>query len=410
MISNKDFNDMWAYKKQAWNEIDVAGKLEALEQINLPHTWYADNDYYQGEGVYQKVFNYDKKANQRTFVKFHGVDRECQVFLNGVKLGEHKGGYTAFTLELTEALNAGENILTVLVSNGKSTTVSPLSGDFAVFGGIHRKVELIETDSDCFDRTYFGCDGVIFQTRVNEKGNGELWAKAVVSGNQNASIVYTIEGSCDSVYKVDGADTLKKVCEIENPTLWNGVDDTKLYTAKATLIVDGKEVDCVKKQVGFRKIAVDSNKGFFLNDEHVKLHGVAKHQDTAGVFSAATMENWKTDMELIHEIGANAVRLSHYPHPQEVYSLCDEIGFVVWAEIPLLKLTEDEELFENAKNQLKEMILQNIHHPSICFWGIVRLMASIFAGCHFESTISNLTCISPTWPLATSKPAEERDA
>lgn len=107
----------------------------------------------------------------------------------------------------------------------------------------------------------------------------------------------------------------------------------------------------------------------------MKLHGVAKHQDSDSVFSAATMDQWQRDIALIHEIGANAIRLSHYPHPTEVYDLCDKYGFVVWAEIPLLKLTENETLFANAKQQLKEMVLQNMHHPSICFWGLQNEIA-----------------------------------
>lgn len=107
----------------------------------------------------------------------------------------------------------------------------------------------------------------------------------------------------------------------------------------------------------------------------MKLHGVAKHQDSDSVFSAATMDQWQRDIALIHEIGANAIRLSHYPHPTEVYDLCDKYGFVVWAEIPLLKLTENETLFANAKQQLKEMVLQNTHHPSICFWGLQNEIA-----------------------------------
>ena len=168
---------------------------------------------------------------------------------------------------------------------------------------------------------------------------------------------------------------MRKVLTVTSPVLWDGLTSTRLYTAKASLLIDGKEVDTVEKKVGFRRISLDADKGFFLNGNHVKLHGVAKHQDTAEVYSAATMENWKQDMSLIKEIGANAVRLSHYPHPQEVYDLCDEIGFVVWAEIPLLKLSEDEHLYENAKFQLKEMILQNMHHPGICFWGIQNEIA-----------------------------------
>ena len=107
----------------------------------------------------------------------------------------------------------------------------------------------------------------------------------------------------------------------------------------------------------------------------VRLNGVSKHQDFAEVFSATTEKHWEKDLTLIEEIGANAIRLSHYQHPEQVYNLCDEMGFVVWAEIPLLKMIENKSLYENAQQQLTELILQNIHHPSICFWGIQNEVA-----------------------------------
>lgn len=374
------WNDNWKFLKSSWQDINVSCPVTG-DVITLPHTWYKDDDYYRGEAAYQKQFVYTKKENERVFAKFHGVDKVCKLYLNGTQIGEHEGGYNIFTVELTDALVAGENILTVLVSTDKDLMVSPISGDFAVFGGIHRDVEFISTEEICFDRTYYGTDGVVFNTMVDADGNGELWSQTVISGEVTAKdvidIVYTI---LDEKHQI-ATNTLKpeegmnKVLSVENPVLWNGLYSTHLYTARACLIKNGKIIDTVEKQIGFRTIGMDADKGFFLNWEHVKLHGVAKHQDTYDVFSAATMKNWKEDMELIQEIGANAVRLSHYPHPQQVYDLCDEMGFITWAEIPLLKLTEDEELFENAKYQLKEMILQNMHHPSICFWGIQNEIA-----------------------------------
>lgn len=376
-----DWNGGWCFAKKLWKETDVTKPFEG-EKVTLPHTWYKDDDYYQGEAVYQKKFDYAKDDDKRVFAKFYGVDKVCRIYLNGKEVGSHEGGYNVFALELTNELEKGENLLTVLVSTDKTLKVSPISGDFAVFGGIHRKVELVETEKDCFDRTYYGCDGVVLQTRLAEDGTGELWARAeVTSDTDDLRIEYSIFDGNKEVQLTAFAkenkpgEELQKVAEFKAPKLWNGLDETYLYTARASLVVNGKETDRVEKKIGFRSIRVDANKGFFLNGEHVKLHGVAKHQDTHDVFSAATLENWKEDMGLIHEIGANAVRLSHYPHPQEVYSLCDEMGFVVWAEIPLLKLTEDEDLFENAKYQLKEMILQNMHHPSICFWGIQNEIA-----------------------------------
>lgn len=102
---------------------------------------------------------------------------------------------------------------------------------------------------------------------------------------------------------------------------------------------------------------------------------MAKHQDTAGKFSTAGEEDWQRDLALIREIGANAVRLSHYQHPQRFYDLCDSSGLIVWTEIPMLRLIEKETLVNNAEEQLKELIFQNMHHPSICFYGVENEIA-----------------------------------
>ena len=133
---------------------------------------------------------------------------------------------------------------------------------------------------------------------------------------------------------------------------------------------EGETLDEVELETGFRDIKMTADRGLFLNGEHIKINGVAKHQDFKGCFNAVSRENIQKDFELIDEIGANSVRLSHYQHPQYTYELADKKGYLVWAEIPMLKMTDNEELKADAEEQLRELILQNIHHPSIYCWGI----------------------------------------
>lgn len=114
----------------------------------------------------------------------------------------------------------------------------------------------------------------------------------------------------------------------------------------------------------------------FLNGEHVTICGVAKHQDREGCGPAATRDNLDEDMSLIREIGANAIRLSHYQHPQYFYDLCDREGMLVWAEIPMLSMPDHNPLvMENARQQIYELLMQNRHHPSIVFWGVQNEVA-----------------------------------
>ena len=371
------FNRDWYFRKCGDEAVDPAA-WQMGEAVQLPHTWYRDGDYYQGDAVYQKRFPLPLDAGRRAFLRFEGVDKCCAVWLNGRKLGEHKGGYTAFAVELTEALTSGENLLTVLVNNERGETVSPLSGDFASFGGIYRNVTLFTTDSACFDRTWYGTSGVLFRAQVAADGSGRVECEARTLGElpADAKIVWTLFGPDGAeVCRAEAPAGEKALLEVDQPQLWNGRAGAALYRAQAVLTCGGAVLDEFEAQVGFRRISVDPEAGFFLNGEHLKLHGVAKHQDTAGVFSAAGEAEWRKDFDLILEMGANAVRLSHYPHAQGVYDLCDRDGLVVWAEIPMLKLTQNDELLDNAADQLREMILQNLHHPSVCFWGIQNEVA-----------------------------------
>ena len=404
MHKTEDWNTDWTYKRAPWDEVNP-GKILEGEKVTLPHTWYRDGEYYQGDGVYQKVFEGHFSEHERVFVRFHGVDKVCRVYLNGTLLGAHEGGYTRFAFELTNVQKHGKNILSVFVNNEKGRTVSPLSGDFPMFGGIHRKVELITAPEVCFDAGFAGTEGVIVQTRTEGPGAGQIFAKVRLCGNVSGdySLRFSLldaDGKCREVTEFPIPFSDGCVLKTANPHLWDGKRDPYLYTVCAELLYKGQVADRVTQRVGFRWMKLDPDRGFFLNGNHLKLHGVAKHQDTEGVFSAATEENWKTDIALIREIGANAVRLSHYPHPDRVYDLCDEAGLLVWAEIPLLKLTDNPELQENAKQQLREMILQNMHHPSICFWGIQNEIA-IFGEkpymAHFLQTLNQLVhTLDPT--------------
>lgn len=371
-----NWNEGWLFAKCERAAVDPAAPVSG-EGVTLPHTWYADGDYYQGDAVYQKRFSLPLREGRHAFLRFDGVDKTCEVFLNSARVGAHEGGYTRFAVELTEALREGENLLTVFVNNAKGETVSPLSGDFTIFGGLYRKVELLVTEEAYFDPCFFGTEGVLFRSAVSD-GVGSVAAEPHLGGalSDALHLRYTLRApSGELAAQAETGINETAALSVADPVLWNGKKAPALYEARAELFRGETCLDSVSLRLGFRSFCVDADKGFFLNGEHLKLHGVAKHQDTAGVFSAAGEADWQKDFALLEEIGANTVRLSHYPHAHRVYELCDEAGLVVWAEIPLLKLTMNDALLENNKQQLTEMIYQNLHHPSICFWGIQNEIA-----------------------------------
>lgn len=344
------------------------------KEVTIPHTWNVESPAEAGPRVYKKIINVDRiREEERCYISFGAVAGLCRVWLNGQFIGEHKGGYSLFRFELTTSLKAGDNELIVLADNTRSEDMIPLGGDFNNYGGIYRDVELITVPDTHFDLMFYGSPGI----EADTMGDGRLRVKARVEGDQDSCrIAYSVLDGADCVAAGEGKAFETAELKVEHVHCWNSTADPYLYTLKSELYQNGQCVDTVMLPIGFRDCAVDSEKGFFLNGKHVRINGVAKHQDRAGVGIAATKEMMEEDMSLISEMGANAVRLSHYQHPRRTYDLCDELGIMAWTEIPLLALPEyDDVLFENAKNQLRELVYQNKHHPCVCFWGIQNEVA-----------------------------------
>jgi beta-galactosidase len=155
------------------------------------------------------------------------------------------------------------------------------------------------------------------------------------------------------------------------PHLWNGRSDPYLYSVVAEVFEGAVCRDRVVQPLGLRSYSIDPEQGFFLNGASYRLHGVNRHQDRINMGTAIGMREHREDFRMIEEIGANAIRLAHYQHAQEFYSLCDSGGMVVWAELPLVDDVNASPAFlANCKEQLTELIKQNYNHPSIMFWSL----------------------------------------
>lgn len=375
-------NKNWSFSKLPEQSIKDISSLQDIKEfkgqaVNIPHSWYSDDDQYQGLAIYRKeiICEADWK---HAFLEFEGVEQQCKIFINGVYAGGHKGSYATFRIEVpSEVLGASKLDIVVLVENKICDSLSPMFGDFTIFGGIYRDVALLITGDDHFDYMYYGTNGLIVRAECCDAECGVLHMEPhTVCVSENIEINYIVKNDKNQVVaNCTGGNAEKKEIRIANPALWNGREDKAFYYVTAQMLLKGEIVDAVEVRVAFRNIVLDAQKGLFLNGKHVFLKGVAKHQDFAECQNAITKEQIDTDFKLIEEIGANAIRLSHYQHAQSVYDSCDEKGYLVWAEIPMLKMTDNEELFVNVKEQLKELILQNIHHPSIYCWGIQNEIA-----------------------------------
>jgi beta-galactosidase len=341
----------------------------SYKTVQLPHVWNKDMPQEEGCVLYEKNVCVSHHTDAEYLLCFDGVGGIAEVYLNGKLLGTHRGSYSCFCFCITNELKDRNNLLQVFADNRRDGSINPVTGDFSYFGGIYRNVTLIETGKAYFDRTYYGTSGVLLRTEAD----GKIHLQAHVAGGEEAKIHYQILDAQKNIVAETIAPGSEEETElmVQEPHLWNGREDPYCYTCRAELKINGMISDAVSLEFGFRSISLNSETGFFLNGEHLRLHGVAKHQDYEGYACGTGKEQIEKDFELIDEVGANAIRFSHYQHPQYAYTLADHMGFVAWAEIPMLAMEDgNTKLIENAKEQLKELILQNLHHPSICFWGL----------------------------------------
>lgn len=358
------FNDNWEFIKEG----------EFLK-IELPHTWNeldgqdGGNDYYRGSCLYKKKFSKSSInwENNDVYIEFRGVNSSATVFMNGVEVGTHHGGYSTFRVNVSDVLKE-ENELVVEVNNKKNDFVYPQKADFTFYGGIYRDVYLITTEKSHFDLDYFGGTGIKVTPVVDlDKERASVRLAAYTVGTAK-NVKFSISGVCsETVELIDGKAETTVV--IDDVHLWDGVKDPYLYKLTAELLENGSIVDRVSTKFGCRTFSFDPKKGFFLNGKSYPLRGVSRHQDWIDVGNAITKEMQDKDMELIYEIGANTIRLAHYQHDQYFYDLCDQYGMIVWAEIPYISehLPKGR---DNTISQLTELIVQNYNHPSIITWGL----------------------------------------
>ena len=371
--------DQWSF---AWLENVPAELPDVLPDslpggvpVTLPHVFSRDGRPCRGVGLYSRILQGDPSW-KAGYLSFEAVDQCCRVFVDGVPAVRHEGGYSRFRVPVpAEVLRKNRFRVDVMADNRLNEHVSPHFGDFTVFGGIPRPVSLILCEETRFDRAYFGTDGLVLRTAIDEAGDGIINAVPHVIGGESASLQVSVldsrgnrtacgEYPCGQPFTV----------RVPSPVRWNGRENPALYTVETELTVNHETMDRVSLAIGFRSLEADGS-GFRLNGKPCFLRGVAKHQDRAGSMTAASPEEIAEDFDRIDEIGANAVRLSHYQHPQSAYDECDRRGLLAWAEIPMLKMTEDPALQENALQQLTELVLQNIHHPSVFCWGIQNEIA-----------------------------------
>lgn len=361
----------WKYKDSFTDEMlkkDYDDSAFAL--VNIPHTnkelpyHYFDEKSYQFISCYRKSFSLTKEniEDRRMLLHFEGAANHSIVYINDEKAGEHKGGYTPFTFDITELVKEGENLIAVKLDSNELNNIPPFGHmiDYLCYGGIYREVWLELVDDVYIDDVYIQTKNVLQEKKLLEID---------VSFNKSAegSLKYELldgekiikEHQCDF-----SAKTLKAKWRIENVELWD-IENPKLYTLRISF-----ENDQVSHRFGFRE-AHFGRTGFVLNGRKVKIRGLNRHQSYPYVGYAMPASAQRADADLMkNKLGCNLVRTSHYPNSKHFLDRCDEIGLLVFTEMPGWQHIGEGEWRDNAVEDVRSMVIRDRNHPSVILWGV----------------------------------------
>jgi len=396
------FNEDWRFHKGDLSNAEKPDiNTSSWRKLDLPHDWSIEGPFSSewasatgylpgGIGWYQKRFSTNPNwKNKQVYIYFDGVYRNSKVWINGQLLGFRPSGFTPFQYELSRYLKSdGDNVITVQVDHSKFADARWYTGS-----GIYRNVYLI-LKNPIHIRKW----GVEFTTaKINESSaQAKIKVKLENSSAKQADIIVTgtltepggkvVATLKKSLHILDSATTDLSL-SVPKPTLWS-VDKPNLYKMQVSVSSNGQLIDQYTEQVGFRDIRFDAEKGFFLNGAAMKIKGVCIHDD-AGALGVAVPEGvWRRRLAILKEAGVNALRMSHNPHADYLYRLCDEMGFLVqdeafdeweysknkwvqgWNVGSPSKDGYAEYFNEWATRDLADMVSRNYNHPSIIMWSI----------------------------------------
>lgn len=351
------FNNDWLF-----TENFDAGFDEAVS-VRLPHTAkeipynYINCRDYQMVCGYRKIFTAPGDwQGKKLILRFDGAAHEATVFCNGERVGYHACGYTAFCVDITDLVQlGGENVIDVRLDTRESLNIPPFGFviDYLCYGGLYREVTLEVKEPE-----------YIKEVLIENTGLREIRVRIA---SECGSLVTDIVDNSGAVI----SSAVGKAFELNVPEaeLWS-VDSPALYTARVRAMRGGECVDEKRLRFGFRTVKFKSD-GFYLNGERLKIRGLNRHQAYAYVGYAMPRSVQELDAEILkNELGVNAVRTSHYPQSQHFISRCDELGLLVFTEIPGWQHIGDEDWKRQAVKNTDEMVRQYMHHPSIMLWGV----------------------------------------
>ncbi len=372
-----NFNTNWEFFPK-WSDDLKSKYLDSGYSITLPHTVKEIDLHYTDETEtfmvcgYQNDFIYDSKAlkDKRVLIHFEGAMAAAEVFVNGNSFGEHKGGYLPFTYDITDFLRDGDNLIAVKLDSTERKDIPPFGNeiDYLCYGGIYREVQIIIVDDVSIENvmlTALANYTIVGKVRIRNSRREKIDETLVF--NLYTDNKFITEISKEVIINDDLFTDIDIYLEIDPDKieLWD-LDNPKLYTLDTSI----SNEDLVSIRVGFRNVTINEN-GFFLNDKRIKLRGLNRHQSYPYVGYAMPERVQKKDADILkYDLGLNVVRSSHYPASRHFLDRCDEIGLLVFEEIPGWQYIGDKDWQKVAIDNVVDMIERDFHHPSIYIWGV----------------------------------------
>jgi hypothetical protein len=370
------------------------------QDINLPHSfsepYFRSPDFYVGYGWYRRHVQVDTASiNQQVSLEFEGAFQDAELWVNGKKAGEHLGGYTGFSIDITGDLQIGDNVIAVRVNNLWNGQLNPRSGEHVFSGGIYRDVYLVTTSA-----VHVPWYGTFVTTPKVSNEAATIDVKTEVRNSSGAATTAVLrtaildpagkqvaEYSTESKIEAGALATLDQSGDLTGPQLWSP-ETPKLYTAVSRIYVKGALQDEFHTTFGIRWFTWTADAGFTLNGKHRYFHGADVHQDHAGWGDAVSDAGARRDVAMVKEAGFDFIRGSHYPHKPAFADACDQLGVLFWSENHFWGIggykadgyfdassyppvEEDQAPFEaHVLQSLAEMIRINRNHPSIIAWSM----------------------------------------
>jgi beta-galactosidase len=369
---------------EAWR----AEENDEWQPTTLPNCFNAmdacdpDQPYFRGQGWYRTRLAVNNPfAEGRTILHFQGAGQTSTLWVGSTLIGTHKGGYDEFVFDITDAIHnvpaaAAKGGVPIVVCCDNSPDLDRVPSDlsdFCLYGGLYRHVNLVYLPAVAVDAIRVlptvrgdGTAQVSVKGRLYNPGNRQLSCTVLIDVTDAAG--RSIHTTTQTIPSWDGLQELAAF-QVDAPSLWSP-ETPHLYRCRVTLTSPAGRTS-LDERFGIRQIEFVEHGPFKLNGKRVLLRGTQRHADHAGVAAGMSDDLVREEMRLIREMGANFIRLAHYQQDRLVLDLCDELGLMVWEEVPWCRAGIGSTAFQqNAKDMLAHMIDQHINHPSVILWGL----------------------------------------